>query len=248
MKIVLMKKTKAPEKKDMFVVLCLMQSVLLVLIVLVMYGFTRVNADTLDGIRENLSVIFSADFDVGGYFTPFEGNGKGQELPGNMNYVSCSPIKTEAYIEADITEEVTEEIAEAVFVVPVSGTVTSAYGYREHPVYSGESFHNGLDIAAEEGSPVYAVTDGVVTEASQAEMAGKYVKILHSDGKETLYCHCSELLTFVGEEVKAGDVIALVGQTGLATGPHLHFELHENGNATDPDNILGKASHAHQNR
>ena len=248
MKIVMMKKTKAPEKKDMFVVLCLMQSVLLVLIVLTMYGFTRVNSDALEDIRGNLSVIFGEDFDVGGYFTPSEGNGKGQELPGGMSYISYGPVISESISEEEASQTDFSEAASQVIVLPVSGTITSGYGYREHPVYSGESFHNGLDIAASEGSPVYAVTDGTVTEASEADMAGKYVKILHTDGRETLYCHCSELLVSEGADVKAGDIIALVGQTGLATGPHLHFELHENGNVTDPDIILSGAADDYQTR
>lgn len=248
MKIVMMKKAKAPEKKDMFVVLCLMQSVLLVLIVLIMYGFTRVNSDALEDIRGNLSVIFGEDFDVGGYFTPSEGNGKGQELPGGMSYISYGPALSEDISEAEAVQTDESEASSQLFVQPVSGTVTSGYGYREHPVYSGESFHKGLDIAASEGSPVYAVTDGVVTEAAEADMAGKYVRILHADGRETLYCHCSELLVSAGEKVNTGDVIALVGQTGLATGPHLHFELYENGSVTDPEAILSYASDDHQNR
>jgi hypothetical protein len=65
--------------------------------------------------------------------------------------------------------------------------------------------------------------------------------LYYPDGRETLYCHCSSLLVSAGESVKAGDVIALVGQTGLATGPHLHFELHENGSAVNPDEILSGA-------
>ena len=76
-------------------------------------------------------------------------------------------------------------------------------------------------------------------------MAGKYVKILHSDGTETLYCHCSELIAEKGDEVKKGDIIALVGQTGLATGPHLHFEYHKDGRASDPEEILAGAVNVH---
>lgn len=232
MKIIRTKKNNKSFEKDMFVVLCLIQSVAVIMIIFILFAFTKINSEALSDVRNDLSVIFGTDLDMGGYFTPSE------EKPTD------TPVKTaaEEIYEADSEPSVlavSSSIASA--VMPVSGTVSSPYGYREHPVYSGESFHSGIDIAAAEGSEIYAVTDGVVTQSSEAEMAGKYVKILHSDGRETLYCHCSSLLVTAGQSVKAGDVIALVGQTGLATGPHLHFELHENGSTVDPDEILAGA-------
>lgn len=236
MKIVMMKKKKDPPKKDMFAVLSLVQSVTAVIIILTLFAFTKVNSQAISDIQNNLRVIFSEDMDIGGYFTPSEEKTTEEETTVEETAAAAEEItvseKTEI-LEMDVSVS-TEDAA----VMPVMGTVTSDYGYREHPVYSGESFHSGRDIAADEGSPVYCVLDGVVTEAGEAEMAGKYVKILHSDGTETLYCHCSKLETKEGTEVKKGDVIALVGQTGLATGPHLHFEYHRNGKAEDPGIIL----------
>lgn len=244
MKIIRMKKRKDPQKKDMFAVLCLMQSAAVILIIFTLFAFTKINDSALYGIRQELSVIFGSDFDMGGYFTPSE-NGADDET--SLQSAIVMSYEDEALPEDSITQAAAVYMSadKWVTVMPVTGTVTSDYGYREHPVYSGDSFHSGRDIAADEGSPVYAVSDGVVTEAAQAEMAGKYVKLLHPDGRETLYCHCSELLVTAGESVNAGDVIALVGQTGLATGPHLHFELHENGEAVDPDGILVGAVNVH---
>ncbi len=233
MKIVMMKKKKAPAKKDMFTVLSLVQSALTVIIIFTLFVFSRVNSGALADIGNNLSVIFAEDMDIGGYFTPSEEKTTAQEE------VSEEKSAEEAY--AQLKPEVQEmklDISADTAVMPVIGTVTSDYGTREHPVYSGESFHSGRDIAADEGEPVYAVLDGEVTEAGTAEMAGNYVKILHSDGTETLYCHCSKLIAEAGENVKKGDIIALVGQTGLATGPHLHFEYHKDGKASDPAEIL----------
>ena len=240
MKIVMMKKKKAPPKKDMFTVLSLVQSALAVVIVLVLFAFTRVNSEALTDIGNNLSVIFAEDMDIGGYFTPSEEKATEEETT-----VGEEPSE-EAYAEqGPSAAEMERSSVDDTAVMPVIGTITSDYGTREHPVYSGESFHSGRDIAADEGDPVYAVLDGVVTQAGVAEMAGKYVKILHSDGTETLYCHCSELIAEKGDEVKKGDIIALVGQTGLATGPHLHFEYHKDGRASDPEEILAGAVNVH---
>ena len=233
MKIVMMKKKKVPPEKDMFTVLSLVQSALAVLIIFVLFAFSRVNSDAFRDIGNNLSVIFSEDMDIGGYFTPSE-----EKTTEETTTVTEEP-SGEAYAGQNHgAYEMELDISDNTAVMPVIGTVTSDYGTREHPVYSGESFHAGRDIAADEGSPVYAVLDGTVTQAGTAQMAGKYLKILHRDGTETFYCHCSELIAQNGDEVKKGDVIALVGQTGLATGPHLHFEYHKNGKASDPGEIL----------
>lgn len=240
MKIIRMKKKRAHGEKDMFAVLCLVQSAAVIMIILTLFAFTKINTGAISGIRSELSVIFGSDLDMGGYFTPSEVNTQAALVLQTVGLVNSSD--DEILIACSFSEaEESETQPAATAVMPVSGIVTSDYGYREHPVYTGESFHSGRDIAAEEGSPVYAVTDGVVTEAGEAEMAGKYIKLLHTDGRETLYCHCSELLVTAGDSVLMGDVIALVGQTGLATGPHLHFELHENGETIDPEIILGDA-------
>ena len=239
MKIVLMKNKKEKPKKDMFTVLTLIQSAAAATVVLILFAFTRVNSQALSDIQNNLSVIFSEDMDIGGYFTPSE-----EKTTADVPITAAAEDITEQASASEapsVSQMDYSEAGEDYAVMPVIGTVTSDYGYREHPVYSGESFHAGRDIAAEEGSPVYCVLDGIVTEAGEAQMAGKYVKVLHSDGTETLYCHCSELIAEKGDEVKKGDIIALVGQTGLATGPHLHFEYHKNGETQDPEIILAGA-------
>lgn len=239
MKIVMMKKKKESPKKDMLTVLSLVQSALAVMIILTLFAFSRVNSGVLSDISSNLSVIFAEDMDIGGYFTPSEERTTVQDVAEETKSAE------EAYaVQNPEAVEMELEVSDDTAVMPVIGTVTSDYGTREHPVYSGESFHSGRDIAADEGDPVYAVLDGEVTGAGEAEMAGKYLKLLHSDGTETLYCHCSKLIAGAGDKVKKGDIIALVGQTGLATGPHLHFEYHKNGRASDPEEILEGAVNA----
>jgi murein DD-endopeptidase MepM/ murein hydrolase activator NlpD len=121
---------------------------------------------------------------------------------------------------------------------PVSGQSSSGFGYRLHPIEDTVRFHYGTDFAADEGTDVHAFADGVVLEASQSEGYGNYVKLDHGDGFVTLYGHCSELLVSEGDHVQRGDLIARVGSTGMSTGPHLHFELIQNGVYLNPEFYL----------
>ena len=112
--------------------------------------------------------------------------------------------------------------------LPVAGTITSPQGYRTDPITGETSYHSGTDIAVPEGTPILAAADGTVTIANALDSwggsYGYYVKLDHGGGLTTLYAHCSSICVTAGQQVKAGEVIAYVGQTGRATGPHLHFE------------------------
>ena len=118
--------------------------------------------------------------------------------------------------------------------VPVYGRITSGFGERENPFDGSDEIHKGVDIAADEGSPVTATADGTVITAGEGSLAGIYAEIDHGNGLVSRYLHCSELCVSEGDTVKAGDVIAKVGSTGNSTGPHLHFELKQDGCAFDP--------------
>ena len=113
--------------------------------------------------------------------------------------------------------------------LPVAGTITSPQGYRTDPISGETSYHSGTDIAVPEGTPILAAANGTVTIANALDSwggsYGYYVKLDHGDGLTTLYAHCSSICVTAGQQVKAGEVIAYVGQTGRATGPHLHFEV-----------------------
>ena len=113
--------------------------------------------------------------------------------------------------------------------LPVAGTITSPQGYRTDPFTGKVSYHSGTDISAPEGTPILAAADGTVTIANATDSwggsYGYYVKIDHGGGLTTLYAHCSNICVTVGQQVLAGQVVAYVGQTGRATGPHLHFEI-----------------------
>lgn len=121
---------------------------------------------------------------------------------------------------------VEQEILGFDYVSPLTGTLTSPFGMREDPNSGKEAMHYGVDIAAEEGAEIAAFAAGTVSIVGDSTVLGKYLTIQHENGYETLYAHCSAVTARSGERVEAGDMIAAVGQTGNATGPHLHFELH----------------------
>ncbi len=117
---------------------------------------------------------------------------------------------------------------------PVFGTVTSTFGYREHPVLDRDSFHSGVDIAANEGVRINAFADGVVSQVGENEDHGRFVRLRHDNGVESLYAHCSRVTVEQGARVLVGEQVAQVGSTGRSTGAHLHFELQLDGVGLNP--------------
>ncbi len=120
------------------------------------------------------------------------------------------------------------------FIRPVDGPIVSGFGYRVHPIFRRVKFHYGIDISAPSGTPIHAAADGVVVFAGWRRAYGNTVIVDHGNGLATLYAHCSRVLVSEGEVVKQGQVIALVGSTGLSTGPHLHFEVRRYGEPINP--------------
>ena len=120
--------------------------------------------------------------------------------------------------------------------IPVDGKITSEYSYRVHPISGEYKFHSGLDIGADSGTYIKSALDGKVIKVDNecTTSYGKFIKISHSNGVSTLYAHCSEILSAVGDDVKKGENIAKVGSTGNSTGPHLHFEVRVNDICLNP--------------
>jgi murein DD-endopeptidase MepM/ murein hydrolase activator NlpD len=121
--------------------------------------------------------------------------------------------------------------------MPVQGRVTSGFGNRFHPILGYERFHDGVDLAAREGTPIVAAADGRVVSAGWSGGYGRAVEIAHSGGLETRYGHMSRIAAYAGELVHRGEVIGYVGSTGLSTGPHLHFEVMKNGRPVNPMSV-----------
>ena len=119
--------------------------------------------------------------------------------------------------------------------MPLEGAqLTSGYGMRTHPVLGGRRRHQGIDLAAPTGTPVYATADGVVGRADWYSSYGLYISVNHGAAMETRYAHLSRLAVTAGDFVKKGDVIGYVGSTGRSTGPHLHYEVRVEGVAVNP--------------
>ena len=138
--------------------------------------------------------------------------------------------------------------------------IASGYGYRVDPIYKTIKLHAGLDFTSPQGSPIYATADGiVVTSGNLGNGYGNHVVINHGYGYQTLYGHMYRIKTRNGQRVRRGEIIGWVGSTGKSTGPHLHYEVHKNGQKIDPiyffyndltpeqfDRLLKKAAAANQ--
>jgi len=119
-------------------------------------------------------------------------------------------------------------------VRPVEGRIVSGFGYRTHPIFRVRKMHTGIDIASPSGTPIHAAAGGSVVWAGRWGGYGNCVIVDHGGGLATLYAHCSRLAVGEGQTVKQGQTVGYVGSTGLATGPHLHFEVRRNGRPVDP--------------
>lgn len=132
------------------------------------------------------------------------------------------------------TVQIVPTTGEYAWPLPVSGRITSTFGYRKAPTAGASSYHKGVDIAVNTGTNVLACKEGKVVTAAYSSSAGNYVAIYHGGGIYSYYMHCSQLKTSVGKHVEKGQVIARSGSTGISTGPHLHFAMYKAGNYVNP--------------
>jgi len=132
----------------------------------------------------------------------------------------------------------TDRLSHTPSMYPVSGKITSRFGYRKSPFGRRQEFHDGLDIAASYGTTIVATADGMVTFVGYRAGYGRTVTISHGYGFETSYCHNSSTLVKVGQQVKKGQAIAKVGSSGRSTGPHLHYMVKVNGEIKNPADFL----------
>ncbi|NUY39895.1 peptidoglycan DD-metalloendopeptidase family protein [Wolbachia endosymbiont of Litomosoides brasiliensis] len=132
------------------------------------------------------------------------------------------------------------------FIKPLNGgnyRISSQFGNRKHPIRGKIAFHKGIDYAAKPGTPIFATAEGIIEYIGNNRGYGKYIKIKHKNGYSTCYAHVSGFSSDVklGSRVRQGQVIAYVGSTGVATGPHLHYEVIYNGKHVDPLTIPYKS-------
>ncbi len=152
--------------------------------------------------------------------------------------ISALALTIFCFIESNANAESATILSKAVappIVFPLMAPrISSKYGPRKHPIRKAQRHHNGIDLAAPRNAHVRAVTGGVVVFADTYSGFGKLVTIRHPNGYVSLYGHLRDIRVETGERVAAGEIIGRVGSTGLATGPHLHFEWRRNGKSIDP--------------
>jgi murein DD-endopeptidase MepM/ murein hydrolase activator NlpD len=159
-------------------------------------------------------------------------------------------ISKQLYVQSKSFDEVIERaldreqmLASLPAIQPVANKdlsrTASGYGWRVHPIYKIRKFHEGMDFTAPTGTEIYATADGVIAEIENNEHRGygNMALVDHGYGYETLYAHMERIKVKIGQHVKRGDIIGYVGNTGLSTGPHLHYEVRKNGKAVNPINF-----------
>ncbi len=163
-----------------------------------------------------------------------------KEMSAELTQLKGAASRQEASLQMLIEyfEDKRSLFASTPSVWPVRGWVTSRFGNRTSPFSGIQKFHEGIDIAAQTGTPVEAAADGVVVRAGFGTGYGNMVEISHGYGIKTIYAHNSRLNVKAGQRVRRGDVIAYAGDTGSSTGPHLHYEVRLNGLPVNPSKYL----------
>ncbi|OJU10135.1 MAG: hypothetical protein BGN88_12205 [Clostridiales bacterium 43-6] len=149
-------------------------------------------------------------------------------IPYFENYEEASEAIEESKEDGDINS----------MLVPCAGPISSGFGPRVNPITKKNEIHGGIDIAAAYNTEIKVALSGTVKTVGKATGYGNYIVVSHNNGLETLYGHCNKIIAKEGQPVKKGDTIALVGSTGLSTGPHCHFEIRLNGTRLNPSWIL----------
>ena len=186
---------------------------------------------TLEPLRTELLRLMHTDTDVVAVFSEWgravSDTGLGEAIGDACVAVFGSSEVPEVKVE-EPPENVcmTQQVLGFAYAAPLEGTVNDRFGYRDHPVEGVRQFHYGLDLQGDSGDVIGAFADGTVTVVGESSTLGKYVTVLHESGYTSLYAHCSRITASSGQQVRLGDPIAEVGETGQATGPHLHFELY----------------------
>ena len=250
-----MTKDENKKVKDRLMSLIFTQSVVCILIILFSFLLKLIGGDLYE-------------WEKGVYINDFEDKTSVKEVLNQLSVAVKSPnsdgkedkssdteVKANATLEYELLSEddgtdtiidfkqvqtlSSVKMAKMNMILPLSNyRVSSKYGYRVTPVSGVYKLHSGVDLAASSGEKIYSVLDGKVVRSNYVSDYGHCIMIDHGDGLCTLYAHCSQRLVSVGDTVKQGDVIALVGSTGASTGPHLHFEVRVNNERINPLNIL----------
>lgn len=201
-----------------------LMAVLIIILILMLFKYTSGSISTT--ASKNIREVFYNDY------TDETKDFIGQAIPEISGYFKDKEtVEEEGENKTDASEFILESL-------PVEGTITSEFGKRTHPSTGKEDNHTGIDIDAKVGTEVKMVFDGVVEDLSEDKSLGLMLVIDHGNGYKTKYAHLSKINVEKGASIKKGDIIALTGNTGTTTGPHLHFEVEVGDSAVNPLEFL----------
>jgi murein DD-endopeptidase MepM/ murein hydrolase activator NlpD len=158
---------------------------------------------------------------------------KNRQLQGKIDFASTSFHQIEEFVR--YRHNLWEHTP---FVLPTKGQITSGFGLRMHPILGEEKFHEGLDIANSRWTPIYATADGIVTTSNGNSNFGNLVVIDHGNGYVTKYAHMTKIMVEKGQLVKRYGLVGYMGDSGRATGIHLHYEVHRDGTPQNPEKYI----------
>ena len=227
------------KKKNSTNSVMIVQLVVCIFAVVSVFLIGRLSPQTFEFIRDEYNRIMSVDMDAKEIASSAkkvieraEATDEGQTAEKSTERKNVNTVKSAA--DGEVMAVMSLFKSDEEITVPVHGEITSEYGNRTNPVSGEYLMHSGVDIAASQGTEIRAAYSGIVSEVGSNSVGGNYISLVHKDGSETLYCHCSQIIAEKGDVIRAGETIALVGSTGRSTGPHLHFEITVDGKTENP--------------
>ena len=227
------------KKKNSTNSVMIVQLVVCIFAVVSVFLIGRLSPQTFEFIRDEYNRIMSVDMDAKEIASSAkkvieraEATDEGQTAEESTERKNVNTVKSAA--DGEVMAVMSLFKSDEEITVPVHGEITSEYGNRTNPVSGEYLMHSGVDIAASQGTEIRAAHSGIVSEVGSNSVGGNYISLVHKDGSETLYCHCSKIIAEKGDVIRAGETIALVGSTGRSTGPHLHFEITVDGKTENP--------------
>ena len=227
------------KKKNSTNSVMIVQLVVCIFAVVSVFLIGRLSPQTFEFIRDEYNRIMSVDMDAKEIASSAkkvieraETTDEGQTAEKSTERKNVNTVKSAA--DGEVMAVMSLFKSDEEITVPVHGEITSEYGNRTNPVSGEYLMHSGVDIAASQGTEIRAAYSGIVSEVGSNSVGGNYISLVHKDGSETLYCHCSKIIAEKGDVIRAGETIALVGSTGRSTGPHLHFEITVDGKTENP--------------
>lgn len=227
------------KKKNSTNSVMIVQLVVCIFAVVSVFLIGRLSPQTFEFIRDEYNRIMSVDMDAKEIASSAkkvieraEATDEAQTAEKSTERKNVNTVKSAA--DGEVMAVMSLFKSDEEITVPVHGEITSEYGNRTNPVSGEYLMHSGVDIAASQGTEIRAAYSGIVSEVGSNSVGGNYISLVHKDGSETLYCHCSKIIAEKGDVIRAGETIALVGSTGRSTGPHLHFEITVDGKTENP--------------